>query len=231
MHVNRLAQELKASKVLIPLNPGLTSAMGLLMTDLKNNYETTLIQDLASVDLDKVNSIYREFSSNASALLAQEGIEEKEVANKRSFDMRYVGQSYELEIPVPGNGLAPSDLEKIADAFHSQHERSYGHSTKDEPIEIVNVKMTAIGRLPRAKPKGVKQGGRSPDSALRKNARVFFGEEGDFVNANVYDRYRLMWGNVVEGPAIVEDRDATTVVHPGYKAEVDSYGNLILTVS
>ncbi len=229
MHVNDIVRELKIPTVVIPLNPGITSALGLLMTDLRHDYVVTYICRVDRIDLDKVNELYRDFEAQGRSLLSQEGAKEKDMLASKFMDMRYVGQSYELTIPVPAKEIDVKDMEEIAALFHKEHERAYGHCAPEEPVEVANLKLSATGFIPKPKLKELKRGEINPEAALLSRRNVYFSETGGFVECSIYDRYRLTWGNVIKSPAIVEDKDATTVIHPGYQAEVDKYGNLILT--
>ncbi len=125
-----------------------------------------------------------------------------------------MGQSYELTVPLPDALFGPDQLAPVRAAFHAAHERAYGFSAPDEPVELVTLRLTAVGAI--AKP-------RTATSA------VYFAERGDYVDCPIYDRYRLGAGAVLAGPAIVEEFDSTSVIHPGYQARVDRYGNLLLT--
>jgi len=229
MHVNGIVRELKVPTVIIPLNPGITSALGLLMTDLRHDYVMTYICRADRIDLDKVNRIYHDFAAQGRSLLTQEGVKEEAMLFSKFMDMRYVGQSYELTIPVPGKEIDMKDMAAIEALFHKEHERAYGHCAPEEPMEVANLKLSATGFIPKPKLKELKRGATSQEAALRTRRKVYFSETEGFVECSIYDRYRLTWGNVIKGPAIVEDKDATTVIHPGYRAEVGRYGNLILT--
>jgi N-methylhydantoinase A len=229
MHVSGLVGELNVPTVIIPLNPGITSALGLLMTDLRHDYVVTYIHRADRIDLERVNRTYRDFEDQGRSLLTQEGVKEEDMLASKFMDMRYVGQSYELTIPVPGKELSKEDMEEVAALFHGEHERAYGHCAPEEPIEVANLKLSATGLIPKPELRELSPGGASPEPALRTRREVYFSEAGGFVECATYDRYRLARDNVIAGPAIVEDKDATTVIHPGYRAEVDRYGNLILT--
>ena len=229
MHANAMVRELKIPTTIVPLNPGITSALGLLMTDLRHDYAVTYICRVDRIDLDKVNRIYSDFETQGRSLLTQEGVKEEDMLSSKFMDMRYVGQSYELTIPVPGKEIDVKDMEEITTLFHKEHERAYGHCAPEEPTEVVNLKLSATGFIPKPKLKALKGGKISPEAALRTRRKVYFSETEGFVECPTYDRYRLTRGNVIKGPAIVEDKDATTVIHPGYQAEVGRYGNLLLT--
>jgi len=230
MHVNGIVKELMVPTVIIPMNPGITSALGLLMTDLRHDYVLTYISRADRIDLGRVNSIYRDFESQGKSLLAQEGVKSEGMLSYKFMDMRYVGQSYELTIPLPSKEINTKDIDDAVALFHKEHEKAYGHCAPEEPVEIANLKLSASGLISKPKLREVKRGGIRPEKALRTRRKVYFAEADSFLECPAYDRYRLTWGNVIRGPAIVDDKDATTVVHPGYQAAVDKFGNLILTM-
>jgi N-methylhydantoinase A len=216
--------------VIIPMNPGITSALGLLMTDLRHDYVMTYICRADQIDLDRVNGIYGDFESQGRSLLAHEGVKAEAMLFSKFIDMRYVGQSYELTIPLPGKEMDAKDIVNAVGLFHKEHERAYGHCAPEEPVQIANLKLSATGLIAKPKFREFKMGGISPEQALRTSRKVYFAEADGFVACPAYDRYRLIRGNVIRGPAIVDDKDATTVVHPGYQAVVGKFGNLILTM-
>jgi len=228
MHVNAIVEELMVPTVIIPMNPGITSALGLLMTDLRHDYVMTYICRADQVDLDRVNNIYRDFEHQGRSLLAQEGMKSQDMLSSRYMDMRYVGQSYELTIPLPGKEIAAKDIVDAVNLFHKEHERAYGHCAPEEPVQIANLKLSVIGRIPKPRLRELERGDISPEKALRTSRKVYFAEAGGFLECHVYDRYRLAQGNMINGPAIVDDKDATTVIHPDYQAQVDRFGNLML---
>ena len=227
VHANRLAAELEIPTVLVPMSPGTTSAMGLLVTDLKHDYSTTLIQRADRLDVEMVNRLYHEMEERGKKALLAEGMEHSSIGFERQVDMRYVGQSYELPIPL-GDGKVEDALERMLQHFHEEHERAYGFAAPGEPVEFVTLRHTAVGSI--AKPKLHELPERSGDvnAARRAVRQVYFAEAGGFVDCPSYDRYQLAAGGVIEGPAIVEEMDSTTVIHPGFLAEVDRYGNLLI---
>ena len=227
VHANRLAAELEIPTLLVPMSPGTTSAMGLLVTDLKHDYSTTLIQRTDRLDVEMINRLFGEMEERGKKALLTEGMEHSSIGFERQVDMRYVGQSYELPIPV-GENKVEDALERMLRRFHEEHERAYGFAASDEPVEFVTLRHTAVGSI--AKPKLRELPERSGDvNAARRTVRqVYFAETGGFVDCPSYDRYQLAAGGVIEGPAIVEEMDSTTVIHPGFLAEVDRYGNLLI---
>ena len=229
VHANRLAIEVQIPKTIIPMSPGTTSAMGLLVTDLKHDYSKTLIQRVDQADAEMVAKIYRELEVDGRANLEREGMNSEEITFMHQVDMRYVGQSYELTIPLPDGKLSAAEIEGVLSRFHREHHRAYGYSASNELVEFVNLRLSAIGTINKPQLREI-GAGVSPLSAAQKAIRfVYFAERECSVECPIYDRYRLSAGFVLEGPAIVEEIDATTVIHPGYQALVDGFGNLILT--
>ena len=227
VHANRLAAELEIPTVLVPMSPGTTSAMGLLVTDLKHDYSTTLIQRTDQLDFDRVNGIYHDMGERGEKALLTEGRERSSISFERQVEMRYVGQSYELSIPL-GAGKVEDALEGMLQHFHEEHDRAYGFAAPDEPVEFVTLRLTAVGAIAKPKLRELPARGGDVKDALRAVRQVYFAEAGGFVDCSNYDRYKLAAGMVVEGPAIVEEMDSTTIIHPGFLAEVDKYGNLLI---
>ena len=229
VHANRLAAELDIPTFLVPMSPGTTSAMGLLVTDIKHDYSATLIQRTDALDAERVDRLYRGMEERGRKALLAEGMGHASIGFERQVDMRYVGQSYELSIPF-GEGGVQDALETMLRDFHAEHERAYGFAAPGEPVEFVTLRLTAVGNI--AKPKLRELPASDGDAAAARRAvrQVYFAESGGFVDCPSYDRYRLPAGGVIDGPAIVEEMDSTTVIHPGFRAEVDRYGNLLIGV-
>ena len=229
VHANRLAEEIDVPTTIIPMSPGTTSAMGLLVTDLKHDYSTTLIQHVDQLDTAAVEDTYQELEAQGGTSLEREEVRPEDISFLRQVDMRYVGQSYELTVPLPAEQLDASKIDHVLEQFHVEHDRAYGYSAPTEPVEFVNLRLTAIGKI--AKPRLRELEGNNTDTAAAQKATrsVYFAERDGYVECPIYDRYRLGPGCVLTGPAIVEEIDSTTVIHPGYRAQVDRFGNLILT--
>ena len=229
VHANRLASEVQIPKTIIPMSPGTTSAMGLLVTDLKHDYSRTLIQRVDQVDVDMVAIIYRELEVDGRESLEREGMNPEKITFLHQVDMRYVGQSYELTIPLSEGKLGAAEIEGVLAQFHREHDRAYGYSAPDEPVEFVNLRLSAIGKINKPQLRQIDAGDSSLSAAKKAVRSVYFAECEGYVECPIYDRYRLSAGVELEGPTIVEEIDATTVIHPGYQALVDKFGNLILT--
>jgi N-methylhydantoinase A len=161
------------------------------------------------------------------AQMDREGIEKGGVKLLRFADVRYLGQGFELEVAVDGGKLAPSQIADLVERFHQAHRRRYGYESHDNPVEIVNLRVVAVADLPRPELAAAPLDGTTdPASALTGNREVYF--DGKSVPTAVYDRTSLRPGDVISGPAIIEQLDATTVVWPEQTARVDAYTNLML---
>ena len=230
LHANRLAAEMDVPTTIIPTSPGITSALGLLVTDLRHEYSATMIRPLEGLNPDDVEEVYLRLEQQGRDALEREGVAAGAMALARQAHMRYVGQSFELSVDVPGRRMSAQNLTALADRFHTEHDRAYGFSAPEEPVELVNLTLTATGVIPKPALKRLGRSGETGAAEAHKASRsVYFSEAGRFVECPVYDRYRLPAGAVVEGPAVVEEMDSTTVVHPGWLVTVDPFGNMRLT--
>jgi len=228
LHANALARELGIPTVLIPPSPGIASALGLLMTDLKHEFVATRRQLLSGLDPVALATLFNEFAGQGDTLLAREGVDTRQRVLVRTVELRYQGQSYELPITVPPGSLTSQDLRQVEEAFHAAHARAYGYAAREDPVELVNVRLTAVGITPRPQLKALPRGSGDIAAAVKGQRPIWFSEGPGFLPCPIVDRYRLRWGDVVPGPAVIEEPDSTTVVHPGYQALVDHYGNLLL---
>jgi N-methylhydantoinase A/oxoprolinase/acetone carboxylase beta subunit len=225
LHAAELAELLEVPEVLVPPYPGITSAIGLLASDLKYDQMRTVFMVEGAVDVDRLNRELAELESELRAQLLDDGIPDEEIVANRSLDCRYVGQGYELRVP-----LGAGDYEDAAlDQFHRLHEQEYGHAFRD-PIEIVNLRVTAIGRRPTLGGALAVEGG-SLDDALLGEGESVFRLNGSLVPTRTIhlDRARLPIDQPIDGPAVIFQRDTTTVVPPGWKALAEASGNLRLT--
>ncbi|MBM3959478.1 MAG: hydantoinase/oxoprolinase family protein [SAR202 cluster bacterium] len=230
VHANRLAAENDIPTTIIPMSPGITCAMGLLVTDLQHDYSATLLRRADAVEPARIEEHFKRLEASGRAALKRDGVPASGMKFLRLIDMRYVGQSYELPVPLASGAFGATRLDKAVSDFHAAHERAYGHAAPAEPVEIVNLRLTSLGAIQRPTLREIpNQPGASPATALKGTRQVYFAESGGMVKASVYDRYRLVAGAVLKGPAIVEEMDSTTVIHPGYQGSVDRFGNIVLT--
>ncbi|MGY1810385.1 hydantoinase/oxoprolinase family protein [Blastococcus sp. SYSU D00669] len=225
----RLMDILGLPRTLVPPNPGNVSAFGLLTVDVRNDYVQTVVSKHADLDLDRVKAVYAELEDQAQAALDGEGFGREVQRMQRTADLRYVGQAFEVRVPVADGVLDRGAAEAVAQAFHAAHRQLYGYDFADDPrqaVEWVNLRVSGIGpiRRPDMVELDARDGG--TDRAVTGSRRVFF---DDWVDTPTYNRPDLGPGDVVSGPAIIEEFGSTVPVHPGFRATVDTYGNLLLT--
>ena len=229
LHGAEVAAMLEIPEVVVPPHPGITSAAGLLTTDLKYDQIKTAFQVKGVVDAARLDRDFARLDAELRAQYAAAGLGAAAVETRRAGDLRYVGQGYELRVPFPPGRLDEAGLEKVWEAFHEAHAREYGHHFADSPIEIVNVRITGTGRMPKIAPPP-EPGAGSLEAAKTRTARSVFRANGALESRETtfYRRDALPAEAPFAGPAVVVQKDATTVVPPGWSARLDRSANLIL---
>jgi len=224
VHGCRLAQALGIPRVILPAAAGVTAAIGLLAAEVKFDVARTYVRRLDGLDPAAVDAMYGEMAAQATEVVRESAVA-GEVALVRSADARYVGQGYELTVPVPGGRLDADALVRVRASFDEVYAARYGYANPAEPVEIVTWKLSAVGGAPRIAL--AKAATRSVGESRKGTRRAYFPETRGYVDTPVYDRYALAAGTSLSGPAIVEERESTTVLPPGLTAAVDEYANLI----
>jgi N-methylhydantoinase A len=225
----RLIDILGVPSVVVPPNPGTVSAFGLLTVDVKNDYVQTAVSKDARLDLALVADRYAGLEAQAGAALDKEGFARGDHRYLRSADLRYDGQAFEVRVPAPDGPVDEEFRRTVVAAFHDAHERRYGYCYRDEPrhqVEWVNVRVSGVGPILRPELRELVAGNGDPARARTGTRRVWF---DDWVDAGIYWRADLAPGDVLLGPAIVEEFGSTVPVHPGFTARVDPFDNLIVT--
>jgi len=229
LHGCLLAKELNIPRIIVPKNPGLASALGLLVTDVKQEISAT-VANIRNLDLPTFDHVLSDLERRVRILLQSQKIPEKLIEIQTAADMRYSRQSYELTIHFDFRQLKQKGLKYLDSLFHKEHERAYGFSVKDEETKIVSLKVIGLGKIKKHVPPEIAKGGRNPDrKALKERREVYLDDPGKPFRCAIYDREQLRSGNVIVGPAIIEEVDSTTVVPSGSKASVDRYGNMLIT--
>jgi len=228
MHAGRIALDLGIPTVLIPLTPGVHSALGLLMSDVKHDYVRSKLAGLNELDLHEVNGLFAQLTEQAKADLVAEGFLDAEIRLDAFLDLRYAGQGYELTVPCPAPPLKKSDLELMRQRFDTQHEQASGHKAETEPVELVSLRLISYGLVPQAKLSPAKATGRKLAEAKTGERRIYFGKEHGMLNCQIYTRDPLEPGHKISGPAVIEQLDTTTVIHPEQEGTVDNYRNIII---
>ncbi|MEW6637818.1 MAG: hydantoinase/oxoprolinase family protein [Actinomycetota bacterium] len=224
LHGAELARELSIPTVLVPPNPGITSALGCLLVDVRHDFSEMHLAPAGETDPKELETRFAALEDEARERLRAEGIEETEMRLLRSVDMRYLGQWRSLEIAVDG---PVESLEGLTERFHEEHERQHTYKREDSPVEIYQLKVAAIGRIPKPELPYAEPEAHEPEPAGHRDA--VFGE-GETVKTAIYSRDALSPGAMISGPAIVEQLDSTVIVPPGDTAEVDGYSNIIVRV-
>jgi N-methylhydantoinase A/oxoprolinase/acetone carboxylase beta subunit len=225
----QIALEVGTPSVVVPNYPGVTAALGLLATDMVYEYVSTVYQRLSTADPAALQAAFEELEARARQQLEEDEVPPDRLLIQRVADCRYLGQGYELRVDADAGTVDAAWLEKLRAAFHDIHEREYSRRFEDSDIEIPNVRVRGIGLMPALDVPEV-EAGESPDEALRHEGEAWFRVGGELkpVATRYYDRAALRAGAKLEGPAIVNQYDSTTVIPPGVSAAVDRYGNIII---
>jgi N-methylhydantoinase A len=226
LHAARLARDLGMAGVIVPLYPGVFSAMGLLMSDVRHDYVQSKMTPLGDITAEAVNAIFEQLTAQAAEELRGDGFAGDRIGIERALDMRYAGQGYEIAVPCPAP-LAADGLTALRASFDAQHKAMFGHMAPEEPVEIVSYRVRGIGLLPPVAMPKFKRAGTTLAQARRETRRVRF--DGSERDCPVYQRERLDVGLEIAGPAILDQLDCTTVICPGQVARVDEWKNLIVT--
>ena len=224
-----IAVEIGIPRLVIPVYPGITSALGLLATDVGYDFARTEFQLLGSADPQRLSEIYAGLEHSAREQLERDGIAPERMTFARYAECRYEGQGYELRAPAPSGAVDESFLGNLRASFERVHLREYGSAFAEKDVQIVNLCVAGTGRIVNPAPREIERGGRTPPAAARADVReVVFEIDGEATACATahYERARLLGGNRIEGPAVVSQLDATTIIPPGAQAEVDRYGNL-----
>jgi N-methylhydantoinase A len=224
VHGAALAAEMGMAEVLVPEAPGVLAAFGLLAAAIEHHHARTQQAPTDEADLDAINRCLGELDGAGRDRMREEGVPADQVRVTFTADMRYVGQAYELEVPI-AMPVTRERLPEILAAFHTVHERVYGYGRPQQPVEFVNFRAVHTYPLPRPiVTPAARATGTLADARLGERSAYF----GAFMSTAIYERARLPRGARLAGPAIVEQSDTTTVIPPGVTALVDDAGNLRL---
>ncbi|MCY4497892.1 MAG: hydantoinase/oxoprolinase family protein [Rhodospirillaceae bacterium] len=227
VHAVSLARELDIPKVIVPPIPGGFSALGLVATDLRREYVRTFYKRLDEVPPDEMSEALSAMEEMGRDMLVGAGVPEVRRKLQRAADVRYTRQAYELTVPIEDGDIGAAHLAKLAEAFHARHRTTYGHDSPNEPLQVVNLRVSAIGVLESPVLKAGGRGSGAIDAARRGTRQVYFKNAGT-VSCGIFDRDRLPWCGDVPGPAIIEAADTTIVVPLGWRVGVDPKGFLIM---
>jgi N-methylhydantoinase A len=225
IHGFSIAEELGMRRIVVPSNPGLFSASGIAVADFTHDYSVSILKPAAGIDLRGLHQAYEQLGARADADFDTEGVPRERRRYQRSADMRYVGQSTEINIRVPADDSSrPVELDAYLAEFHRQHESVYTYSVPDEPVEIVNIRLRAVGLVD--KPKKRRPGASGSGSIKPLGVReVWFSSA---TKTSIYDRKSLYPGARIAGPAVIQELSSATIVPPGASVTVDPQENILL---
>jgi N-methylhydantoinase A len=218
-----LAEIVRVKEIIIPPAPGVFSAFGFLVADLSHNYVKTNYSLSSMTTWDHVEKVFFELEEKGRAQLEEDSVSPSDMKMSRSIDMRYIGQSHELNVNVDNS----QDLETINNRFHHVHKRHHGYSMPDEEVALVNFRLMASGLRSKPEINPLDQLSYAEDVVLKDERQVYFKDKG-WVKSKVYDRELLRPGYILNGPCIVEEWDTSTVINEGYTGKIDQFGNIIL---
>ncbi len=226
LHACELARALQMTSVLVPRYPGAFSALGALLADARFDYATTYWMRMRYLDVDRANELFAALERQAADEFLAEGFAEAPLV-RRAVDLRYVGQNWELSIELPSGSVTRDDFADVEERFAAEHERFYGYHLPGEELEILTFKLAALGtrhelELPRV------ASGSMPDPIARRP--VVFSGDDESIDTPLYRREELPADALIEGPALIGQVDATTLLPPGSRSRVDDYGNLHVTI-
>jgi N-methylhydantoinase A len=227
LHAGRIARDLGMAGVIVPLYPGVYSAIGLIMSDVKHDHIQSRMQPLSDLNLETVEAMFARLEASAAEELRADGFAPDQIRIERALDLRSAGQGYEISMPCNRQMLLEGGLPGLRRQFDVQHRTMFGHMAPEEPVEVVSYRVRGLGLVPRVEMPRFKPAGGTLADAQRAVRSVRF--DGRDLDCPIYQREKLDVGLVVPGPAVLDQLDCTTVIYPGQAARVDEWKNLIVT--
>jgi N-methylhydantoinase A len=225
----RIADELNMKRVIIPKYAPVYSSMGMLGVDVRHDFSRHYSSLATDLDLNEIKRFYKEMEGEGNRLLASDGLPQNQRALIRTVRMRYYGQFRDLEVRWPSGAITKKAIAEGITNFHRHHKELFGSCNEEYPLEIMKFGLTAIGKMPRASIKKIKRGTKDASYALIGERKAYFEESGDYTPTKIYNGDKLLAGNCLEGPCIVEEKMTTIVVPPGFSLRVDEGGNYFTT--
>jgi N-methylhydantoinase A len=231
LHASAIAREIGMRRVIVPRAPGHFCAFGMLFADLRYDLVRTWFTRLADVSFDAIERVYAQLIDEGRKALAAGGVAPGRIATARAADMRYVGQEHPVTVALPAEAFRRRSRDALKARFDEEHLQRYGTCAPEEPAEIVSLRAAVTGAMKKPPLERIARGGRRPPLSARSGRRgAYFAEIGKTVATTEYARDELRAGNLIEGPALVEEHASTTVLLPGDRLRVDEHGNLVIEV-
>ena len=231
IHACKIAEEVGSTSVLVPMAASVFCALGMLESDIRLDHVRSFNDFIPNTDLAAFNDLIEKTEATAMEELLCEGVERERAGLLRFLDIRYVGQHHEVTVAIPNDCVInEAHMAEIAKTFHEAHERLYSYCTPDTPLEIINLRVTAVGRVDKTGLDPMPLADEACESAIKNSRPIYFEEYNEWRDTPVYDRNKLRPGNKIAGPAVIEERITTIIVHPKWDARVDEFGNVIMEV-
>jgi N-methylhydantoinase A len=230
IHVVKVAEQFRIPTIIIPPSPGVASAFGLLVSDVAYDFVTTQIMPAVADNVPRIAEIFAALERSGREALYEEGIEDKDIVLQRTVEVRFVHQQHDLPIPIPNEPITDATIREAEERFRNRYFELYRVRT-DDPCRFVNFGVRATGIVPKPQLPTMPMGDGNAARAIKAARQVFFREQGGFVESRVYDRRKLQNGDRLDGPAILEEPDSTTVCPSGYSITVDRFLNVVLKKS
>jgi N-methylhydantoinase A len=230
LHAASVAKELSIRTIIIPYAPGHFSALGMLMADLRRDYVQTLFERMDDLEMFTLEDQFKNLEAEGRRALEESGISTDRIVFERAADMRYVGQEHAVAVRMPANVGDENARAEIKRLFDQAHDLRYSHSAPEESADIVSLRVSAIGRLGKPRFPKIPQGDTTPPAVGRRGTRSVIFEGSGALEAAVFDRTKLLAGNIINGPAIIEEVASTTVVEPGDTVTVNAFGHLVMAL-
>jgi N-methylhydantoinase A len=228
LHAASVARELSIRKIIIPNAPGHFSAVGMLMADLRRDYVQTLFERMDDLEMSELEAQFQVLEREGRQALQNSGILDDKIVFERAADMRYVGQEHAVAVRMPAHVGSENARADVKRRFDEAHDLRYSHSAPEESADIVSLRVSAIGRLNKPEIPRIAKGDTAPPATARRGERKVIFEGSDALAAKVFDRAKLLAGNLIDGPAIIEEVASTTIVEPGDRVTVNEYGHLVM---
>ena len=238
LHAAEIARELHIPTVIVPRLPGHFSAFGMLLADLRHDYVRTYYKALVDCDFQAIEAIFESMIREGTDLLVSEGMKPEQIRYERFLDMRYVGQEFPIQTRIGADELAARDSKLLRAAFDRMHDRRYGHQAADEPVEVVNLRLTAFGRrqrsrLPSLLPSPLPSLGEPTGKAGQvapEQRNIVLRDAGKPIACAIHDRESLHTGQEIAGPAVITEYASTTLLFEGDRLSVAASGELIIRI-
>lgn len=232
LHACSVARELGMKNVIVPLNPGALCAVGLVNTDLMYDFSKTEMQLSTNINLEVLNEDYKVLEKEAYERLVEDNMTDDKIVIQRVADCRYEGQGYEMRVPVIGGEVTEETIEKLKDSFHEIHKKQFGRSFRQVAVEIVNIRVIGTGKIEDLEPIKIEKGNGDVSNAVVGERQVTFKVNGEpkHMMTKVYDRAKFKAGDVISGPAIINQMDTTIVIEPNCVGNVNDYGIIVIDI-